>query len=203
MPLSRSDIFRGNGTDALVTCVSVPLPFARLALALVDSYHWQSILSDDSEIALMDGGIGSLVEAMATSSEDCSMIGMIVAFPAPANLPPNVLQCNGTTYDKDMWPKLYDFLGSTTLPDMSNRFLLGSGLRNPGVNGGEDSHALTVNELPEHTHVYTLANGVDVAEGKGGVGVELGMGVSGTAGTNQAHNNMPPYIVVKYGIVAA
>jgi microcystin-dependent protein len=202
--LTRAHLFRDDGTDVLMVITCVPLPFSRLALALVDSYWVSGIGLSDQEQATIDRGVASLMESMANSSQECNkMIGMIVAFPSPGNLPQNVLACNGTQYDKDMWPKLYEYLGTETLPDLSNRFLLSSGLRNPGVTGGEDSHTLSTNELPQHTHVYTSHSQVDVQEGKGVTVSQPAFGVTGSAGTGQAHNNMPPYMVVKYGIVAA
>lgn len=197
-------MFKSDGTDELVSSLCVPLPFSRLALALIDSYWLVNIGLSDSEQAVIDKGIALLLESMAKSSEECeTMIGMIVAFPSPGNLPPNVLECNGAPYDKNMWPKLYDYLGVEVLPDLSNRFMLASGVRNPGATGGEASHVLTLDEIPAHTHTYNSSSQTGVPKDEGVTVSSPATGNTSSSGGGSAHNNMPPYVVVKYGIVAA
>lgn len=204
--LTRAHLFKDDGTDVLMTNTCVPLPFSRLALALIDSYWIDSIGLSDLEQAIIDKGIASLMESMSESVEECSssMIGMIVLFPAPGNIPANTLECNGQQFDVNEYPKLYAFLASNTLPNLKNRFALGDGLRNPGVTGGSDSHVLTVSELPAHSHVQEQfsqqPSGVSV--GKDVTVYEPVAGATWTNGSNQAHNNMPPYYVGVWAIVA-
>lgn len=83
-------------------------------------------------------------------------------------------------------------------------FLLSAGDKHKvGDTGGEETHKLTVKELPEHNH----AIGVDkdaVYSGSGGSWSVHDNGVSGAQsnvwtggqGNNEAHNNMPPYLTV-------
>lgn len=97
------------------------------------------------------------------------------------------------------------FFGGTWKP-IKDRFLLLAGDNySAGDIGGESEHVLTINEMPSHNHtmLFTFA----------GSGSGTGIPYSGSTsivggdaapcqhtGGNQAHNNMPPYIVV-YGWV--
>lgn len=92
-----------------------------------------------------------------------------------------------------------------------------SGVYSLGAEGGEEYHRLTIGELPTHTHSAPTTNGVAAAAG---TGFELG-GWNGTAvvsstgydygaraapteatGSNELHNNMPPYTAFQYIIKA-
>ena len=105
------------------------------------------------------------------------------------------------------------YFGGTWEP-IKDRFLLLAGDNySAGDTGGEAEHKLTIDEMPSHNH--------NIIRSDGGVANELGWGSNqwdtgyiSTSGTNkknvsqqithtggsQAHNNMPPYIVV-YGWV--
>ena len=83
---------------------------------------------------------------------------------------------------------------------ITGRFLLAAGGGySAGTTGGEAAHKLTVAEMPAHTHgidyqgIYGAAsgpwNGGVAASGSGTVNTK-------STGSNSAHNNMPPYLVV-------
>lgn len=122
----------------------------------------------------------------------------------------------GTTYGGD---------GRTTfgLPDMRGRVAIhtgqGPGLTNrkQGGKGGMETHTLNVNELPSHTHNLMASNatatskapnGKVLAKAKRNVYAPSSPGslsqlapISiGTVGNSQPHNNMQPFLTIRYCI---
>lgn len=104
----------------------------------------------------------------------------------------NVADINPSTYFGGTWVKIED------------AFLFGASSIHPaGETGGEETHTLTINEMPSHNHSF-----------KGSADLSAQQYASGTArwpiryittatqaylnntGGNQAHNNMPPYLAV-------
>ena len=99
-----------------------------------------------------------------------------------------------------------------TWEQIQGRFLLGVSSSHPvNQTGGEESHTLTVNEMPSHTHslvkdsrldtVFHINNasfgGASSMSGNGGDWLRWNPGESYSyTGGNQSHNNMPPYIAV-------
>lgn len=113
--------------------------------------------------------------------------------------------------------------GTHDTPDLRGRFILGaSDSHAAGSAGGEESHVLTVNEMPAHSHTGTTStNGAHyhttkMNSGKYGGGAWMqGGGSDGTfntstngdhnhtfttenSGSGAAHNNMPPYYTLSY-----
>lgn len=117
----------------------------------------------------------------------------------------------GTTYGGD---------GRTTfaLPDMRGRTPIHVG-QGPGLSpyvlgqrAGEESHTLTVSEIPWHAH-QAMASGAEATAvspagnvpaakarvplyGPGPATIDMGSGVIAATGGSQPHNNMPPYITL-------
>ncbi len=115
--------------------------------------------------------------------------------------------------------------GSTTfnVPDLRGRIPLGkdnmggtsanrvtSGQADTlGGNSGAETHTLTESELPAHTHnPYRVRDGSGLGTGDNGADVAAESGGNRTVQTNNntgsdnAHNNMQPYLTVNYIIYA-
>lgn len=111
--------------------------------------------------------------------------------------------------------------GTTTfnLPDLEGRFPLGHNASaktgadrvdgaTRGDSGGEEEHTLTNAELPTHNHRVTTYG--DVLDNTGGVPTQItrswqtGAGFSywttENIGSDDPHNNLPPYLVVNFMI---
>lgn len=86
---------------------------------------------------------------------------------------------------------------------IKDKFLLAAGDKY-GVNktGGEETHQLSIAEMPSHTHGIRVTWGdenynVDFATKHNDIHLAVDMGYTTfSTGGNQPHNNMPPYIVV-------
>lgn len=75
-----------------------------------------------------------------------------------AQIPAGWLPCNGSTFSSTTYPDLFALLGSTTLPNFTDRFPIGAGTKAVGSSGGNASQTIAANNLPAHTHsVGTLA----------------------------------------------
>lgn len=95
-----------------------------------------------------------------------------------------------------------------TWEQIQGRFLLGMSSSYPaGSQGGEETHQLTVSEMPSHQHRFGVGLNGEVSDYLGGSSAAYGIepGDTTKTGTNYytnsiggdaAHNNMPPYLSV-------
>lgn len=104
--------------------------------------------------------------------------------------------------------------GNNGTPDLRNRFVIGASSSFPfRTTGGEETHVLTVNELPSHDHTYGRSSNINTTlQGNSGTLEAPGTGTgqpedypfitqttpTSNTGGNQAHNNMPPYYSAIY-----
>lgn len=167
---------------------------------------------------------------------DTTPIGKIVMY-AGSSAPRGWLLCQGQAVSRTTYAKLFSVIGTTygsgdgsttfNVPDMRGRSPLGVGNGDAtghtnhtlGQKGGEETHTLTVNEMPSHEHSKIVYRGngdwnVGDSTGLGGQQVEpyqvyfngaimtYGNAISGwktsAAGGNSSHNSMHPYSAVNF-----
>jgi len=153
------------------------------------------------------------IDQAATDAIGRNMIGSIVAM-CRDTFPPGILLCDGTTYDKEDYPLLYDALPASmktptqfTVPDLRAVFVRGGDIGDIGDIGGEDTHVLTDGEMPNHRHGVYIAGDLDVE----GVGVPqpnaaqlspIVLTYTAYAGNDEPHENRPAFYTLAYGIIA-
>lgn len=163
--------------------------------------------------------LGTTVVPQTAQAGDQPYVGEIawVAF----NFPPiNWALCDGSLLPIADYSALYSVLGTTYggdgvttfgLPDMRGRSPIHVGTNYPlGQMGGEETHRLTTNELPIHTHVpqvdaheataaspttssYLAKTSTGTSAYGSTTNTSLGALAVGSAGGSQPHENMKPF----------
>ena len=174
------------------------------------------VTSAESKAKTTDSTIASTKSDLEASILKAAPIGAIVMW-ATSTPPEGWLLCNGTVVSRTAYPELFKVLGTSVgaagsssfkIPDLSGRFPLGtSNAHNLHSMGGEETHTLTVDEMPAHDHGI---GGNIVQRGSGGDSFrELAGAYPGNnnpssqrIGGGQAHNNMPPFYSINFIIRA-
>jgi microcystin-dependent protein len=158
-------------------------------------------------------------------------VGVITCFAGP-HPPEGWLPCGGQEYNLSLHPELLplaNVLGDKyfdrmqkklRMPDLRGRVSVGAGkgdglsMRTLGDKGGEESHTLTVNEIPAHGHDVDASVAKNQGRGKYGLSTKTGefedrVLISGgaerkaiPAGGSQAHNIMPVLLDGQAGFTA-
>lgn len=156
-----------------------------------------------------------------------SFLGEVRLFPYHF-IPKNWVECNGQLWNISQNTALFSLLGTTyggdgkttfALPNLQGRVAIGPDKEQPlpiGAVGGEASHTLTYNEMPQHNHTVAASirsgtsnspvNNVWATYSSNiavyGDSITTSMNVNSIAktGQNQPHNNMQPYLVLRYCI---
>ncbi len=152
---------------------------------------------------------------MYDTIEDCSMIGQIVAY-ATTNPPTGTLACDGATHLRTDYPALYSAIASAYhddadhfhTPDLRGRSIIGAGQgtgltsRTIAQSIGEETHQVTLGEMPSHGHAYSYPVSLPLGAPGSPAGVIGSVITTGTtnAGGDGAHNNIQPSHVLNYAI---
>lgn len=173
---------------------------------LGDLWNWEKFDGLEPDEAAILGH--DIYLSMVDCEVDSTMLGSIQFYAGV--LPDGVLLCDGSLYTQLDYPDLYASLagvgGDFNVPDLRGKFLMGESVSYPlGTVGGVVEHTITVGEMPAHTHQSENSlPDIDLE----GAGVPLpAAGVSfpaptGLTGGGLPHENLPPYHVLKPGIVA-
>lgn len=140
--------------------------------------------------------------------------------------PKGFAMCNGQLLPINQNQALFSLLGTTYggngqttfgLPDLRGRVPVapgGSGQFVLGQKSGESSHALSLNEMPAHSHTLSASSAVGNANAPTGNlpaaavtdpystnGPDTALqGVTGFNGSSQAHENKQPYLTLNFCI---
>jgi microcystin-dependent protein len=154
-----------------------------------------------------------------TLGVDMATIGAIVPF-AGGLLPSGWLVCDGSSLLRADYTALFSAIGTVwgssdsahfNIPDLRGQTLVGQGLAGSGTTyslggqGGEETHTLTVPEIPAHDHSYTapLLVGTITPPPLDAAAPNPFPATTGSTGGGGAHENRQPYQVVNYAIIAS
>lgn len=141
-------------------------------------------------------------------------------------VPKGWLPCNGQLMNINTNTALFALLGTAyggngtttfALPDYRGRVPVHQSSSLPvGANGGEETHTLTVAEMPAHIHHVSASNGDGTAKAPEGMtwavpqskanafstmlDKTMSNAAFGAAGGSQPHSNMQPYLAINYCI---
>jgi microcystin-dependent protein len=140
------------------------------------------------------------------------MSGIVYAY-AGDTIPENTLECDGSLYNRVDYPELYAALNSAFIvdadtfrvPDLRALTVIGANGTYPvSFTGGEAAHTLVEAEIPAHAHTEGTAIGAIINGGLEAPAASAvpSAGLTGYTGGGGSHNNMQPFMSLKYVIVA-
>jgi hypothetical protein len=203
-------------TDTICYFIRLPNePYIQIAFLgavseLIKPYNWEpfgEITPEEISAVMLP-----IFQTMAETMGAC-MIGSIHAF-ATTNLPSNVLLCDGSQYARNSYPELYSVLDSVfildadnfVVPNLSDKFIAGTGTNNIGYASGSNSITLSVGNLPSHSHSDSYPTVGIVLNGElvpASVYVPPALPTStGNTGSGNPFDNRPAFVALQWGIIA-
>jgi microcystin-dependent protein len=192
----------------------------------------RDMILDDNWVQVGAVTVADAVQAATTMYWSVeTMIGQVIPY-VTAVRPDNTLDCDGTEYAITDYPALAAVLDSAyftdsahfRVPDFRGRIPIGTGTgdaltpRAVNATGGEETHQLSEAEMPAHYHtdtghmhsIHSHIPGLALAPGELPVdcpnpfpeGTSSGNAAITSAGESNAHNNMPPFVAVKWAVIA-
>jgi microcystin-dependent protein len=170
-----------------------------------------SLTEDAARAALLD-----MIDVYFEGRPQATMLGMIVNY-ATQTPPAGVLECNGATYQAADYPDLFAALDPVfkinatqfRVPDLRQRFVLGATNTSPswapGASGGSFLKTLTVANLPPHTHEISVrqsSTGLSTGRPTTATSGSLGTWNTQSTGDGQPFDVTPPYVALRFGILA-
>ena len=222
-----------KGTDGTTTAPELANTTSKRELCLAEIIVTPNGVSSysDTRLTSLCGVVRILLGTLGAAR---NIAGIIHAY-AGSIAPDGYLMCDGSAVSRTYYAELFAAIGTTygagdgsttfNLPDLQGRFPLGAGAgngltaRTVGQKDGEESHTLTADEMPAHSHTPSASGEYFVtAEESGANNTRVAYSASGnrwvngltseshfhhrtstdTVGSGAAHNNMPPYTVVSY-----
>ncbi|MGI5849663.1 MAG: phage tail protein [Christensenellales bacterium] len=161
-------------------------------------------------------GLESDMQSLEGEMRKLRMTGEITLWSAAA-APGGWLICDGSAVSRSGYAALYAVIGTTygtgngtttfNIPNLKGRVPAGysssdSSFNTLGKTGGSKTHALSVSEMPSHTHTYKFSN-YSVGIYPGGDVLsryenDVYNGTTRSAGSGSSHNNLQPYVVLNY-----
>ena len=160
-----------------------------------------------------------IVNGQGGVAGDTLPLGTIQEY-AGNEIPNSWLLCDGSAISRIAYADLFEVIGTTygegdgsttfNLPNLKGKTIVGldeddTDFNKLGKIGGEKEHILTIEEMPSHRHPTRYGD----TEGGDGSGYRFSNTLATStqivesAGGNQAHNNLQPYIVFNYIIKAS
>ncbi len=142
------------------------------------------------------------------------LVGVILPY-GGSSAPSKWALCDGSAVSRTTYSVLFGIIGtsfgvgngSTTfnLPDFRGRIAVGVGgtaFTSIGVSVGEESHTLTENEIPNHSHAGVLVSSTSRSDlssfGSASAIETVSTGDTSSVGGGSSHNNIQPSLCVNY-----